>query len=162
MRRPIDPLCPSRCLMSPADTLALFANHHCYCFGRFSACFPCSSPNRRDEPLLWLELKYTSSACYCYDNCYCKPQAVPVKYSAQWKAGKRSMKYTVFSVTSTHGSMYRMAQQSFQGHVMPPSLRPNFQSFLASASSSAAASPPLLFACTTSCNGKHRRMHNGI
>eukprot|EP00983_Pelagomonas_calceolata_P104362 1159015-Pelagomonas_calceolata.AAC.7 len=78
---------------------------------------------------------------------------LPEKYSVQWKAGKRSMKYTVFSVTSTQGSMYRMAHISFQGQVMGPSFRPNFQSFFSSSSSS----PAPLDAFTTCCRKGNER-----
>lgn len=39
------------------------------------------------------------------------------------------------------GSMYRMAQSSFQFHVMGPSLRPSFHIFFFSSSSMASAPP---------------------
>lgn len=67
------------------------------------------------------------------------------------------MKYTVFSVTSTHGSMYRMAHISFHGHVMGPSLRPNFQSFFSSSSSSPSPAPLEEDLASCSCAGGARR-----
>ncbi len=51
--------------------------------------------------------------------------------------------------------MYRIAHMSFQGQVMGPSLRPNFQPFLTSSSSSGTAPAPLCEAVMTACTHGH-------